>query len=104
MTSDQSNISQASPNRKTMEERAEALGRLVATQVARGRRVESQTNVNAVLVRGKPVNHILHLLLCVPTVGFWVLIWIGLVAFGGERREMVTVDEWGNTAVSDLGR
>ena len=40
--------------RVTTEERAQALARLVSTQLALGnRRVESQTSVSAVLVRGK---------------------------------------------------
>lgn len=90
--------------RITTEERAQALARLVSTQLALGnRRVESQTAVSAVLVRGKPINHLLHLLLCFPTVGIWALVWIGLIVFGGERREMLGVDDYGNANVSDLG-
>ncbi len=90
--------------RVTTEERAQALARLVSTQLALGnRRVESQTAVSAVLVRGKPINHLLHLLLCIPTVGIWALVWIGLIVFGGERREMLGVDDYGNATVSELG-
>lgn len=28
------------------------------------------------LSKKKRTSHILHLLLCIPTVGFWVVIWI----------------------------
>jgi len=28
------------------------------------------------IIKSKKVNHILHLLLCVPTFGLWVIIWI----------------------------
>ena len=94
-----------SSQRKGIDERAEALARLIATQLAMGsRRVESQTSVAAVLVRGNRINHILHLILTALTLGVWGLVWIALIAFGGERREMLTVDEWGNASVADLGR
>ena len=32
-------------------------------------RVESQTDYNAILVKGKPVNHVLHLILSIVTFG-----------------------------------
>jgi hypothetical protein len=54
------------------------------------------------LVKGKPVNHILHLILTLVTVGFWSLIWIALVIFGGEKREVARVDEWGNASIQKL--
>ena len=50
----------------------------------------------AVVVSGKPVNHILHLILTIVTVGFWGIVWLILVIAGGEKREMITVDEYGN--------
>ncbi len=102
--SDEITHSQDPTQRKTVEERAEALARLVASQVARGRRVESQSNLQAVLIRGHRPNHILHLILTALTLGFWGLVWIGMMAFGGERRELVRVDEWGNVSIEDLGR
>lgn len=50
----------------------------------------------AVLVRGRRVNHILHFLLGFPTLGIWWLtIWPALVIFGGEKRAMVNVDDYG---------
>lgn len=83
--------------------RKEAMGRAVAAQLAQGgRRVESQTDYNAVLVSGKPVNHILHIILSVLTLGAWLIVWGILVVTGGEKREMVTVDEYGNTSVQKL--
>ena len=55
---------------------------------------------NYLLIRGQKVNHVLHLILTLVTVGLWGLIWIALVTLGGEERQMVQVDEWGNTSVA----
>lgn len=83
---------------KTLEERKELLSRQLAQRIAAtGGRLESQTDTMAVLVRGKRVNHILHFLLGFPTIGFWWLtVWPALVIFGGEKRQVVTVDDYGN--------
>lgn len=59
----------------TTEQRREALARQISTLVVQGRRVESQDDYQAVLVRGRgPL----------------------------ERRELVTIDESGNPMVQDL--
>jgi hypothetical protein len=92
----------AASGRKSADERKELLGRTVASQVANGARVESQSDYQAVLVRGKNINHVLHLILTLVTLGFWVIIWIALAIFGGEKRSMVTVDEYGNVAVQKV--
>lgn len=90
-------------NRWSTDRRKEALARGVAAQVAQGgRRVESQSDYNALLVAGKPVNHVLHGVLTFLTVGFWAFIWVPLYFMGGEKREMVAVDEYGNTSVQKL--
>ena len=83
-------------SKKTPDERKELLGRQLATSTSRGLRVESQGDYQAVLVKGAPVNHILHLLLCIPTLGIWLIVWAGLAIFGGEKRSIVQVDEYGN--------
>lgn len=78
-------------------ERKRILATYIATEVAtNGARVESQTDENAVLVYGKRVNHLLHLLLCVPTAGLWAIPWIIMAAMGGEKRKVVRVDDYGN--------
>ena len=78
-------------------ERKRILATYIATEVAtKGTRVESQTDENAVLVYGKRVNHMLHLLLCVPTAGLWAVPWIIMAATGGEKRKVVRVDDYGN--------
>jgi hypothetical protein len=85
--------------RKSLEERKELLARTIAHQVVTGARVESQSDFQAVLVRGKPVNHVLHLILTLVTFTLWGWVWIALAIFGGEKRSMITVDEYGNVAV-----
>lgn len=91
-----------SDSRKTAEERKELLARTLAGQIAAGGRVESQSDFQAVVVNGKKVNHVLHLILTLVTLGFWVIIWIALAIFGGEKRSMVTVDEFGNASVQKV--
>jgi hypothetical protein len=61
-------------------------------------RVESVTPYTAVVVSGKPVNHILHLLVSVLMCGFWIPIWILVTISGGEKRHVLTVDPYGNVA------
>ena len=88
--------------RKSSEQRKELLARTLSGQVASGARVESQSDYQAVVVKGKPVNHVLHLILTLVTLTFWGWIWIALAIFGGEKRSMVTVDEYGNAAVQKV--
>jgi hypothetical protein len=90
------------PARKSSDERKEALARAIHTQVAQGARVETQGDYQAILVRGHRVNHVLHLILTLVTLGLWVFVWIALALFGGEKRMTVSVDEWGNTIVQNL--
>ena len=90
--------------KKTSDERKELLARLIASRIALGRRVESQSDFQAVLVAGKPVNHILHLLLTLVTCFVWGIVWLILAIAGGEKREIVQVDEWGNTSVTRMWR
>src|SRR3954454_23325025 len=88
--------------RKTAEERKELLARTLTTQIATGARVESQSDFQTVIVKGKPVNHTLHLVLTLVTLSLWAPVWIALAIFGGEKRSMVVVDEYGNAAVQKV--
>lgn len=74
----------------------------IAAAVGAGRRVESQSDYQAVLVRGHRPNHVLHLILSVVTFGLWVPVWLGVTVFGGEKRELLSVDEFGNCTVARL--
>jgi len=84
---------------KSPDERKDALAAAVAREVGSDSRVriESQSDYQAVLVRGRRPNHVLHLILSLLTLGFWaVFVWLPLVLFGGEKRSVITVDERGN--------
>lgn len=76
--------------------RRAALAQAVAVAVRQGSRVESQLEFQAVLVDGKPVNHVLHLILTLVTCLFWGIVWIILAAAGGEKRYSLSVDPFGN--------
>lgn len=67
----------------------------VQAHIMRGGRVESQTDQMAVVVYGKQPNHILHVLLCVITVGLWIPVWLILYSTQRERRYVITVDSNG---------
>lgn len=41
----------------------------------------------------------MHFLLGFITYGVWWLVWLGIALFGGERRELHTVDVTGNVSV-----
>jgi hypothetical protein len=92
----------AEVTRKSADERKQLLAQTVQNQVAQGARVESQSDFNAVLVKGHRVNHVLHLILTFFTLGLWVFVWLGLVIFGGEKRATANVDEFGNVTVQRL--
>lgn len=84
---------------KSTWERKALLAQQLQQEVARGGRVDSQNDTMAVVVTGKPVNHILHFLITLFTAGLWIPIWIIVAATGGEKRKMITVDEFGNVQI-----
>ena len=89
-------------NRKSVDERKEILARQISSLLAQGRRVESQSDFQAVLITGHRPNHVLHLLITFFTFGLWAIPWIAITALGGEKREVINVDEWGNPSIARL--
>lgn len=77
-------------------QRAGALDQELMTMLTRGGRVEARTPTSAVVSTGKPVNHILHLLITVLLIGLWLPVWIIIAIDGGEKRTTVSVDENGH--------
>lgn len=77
-------------------DRKAALAEAVAREVAAGARVESQSDYQAVVVRGQRVNHTLHLILTLVTCSLWGIVWLILVLTGGEKRVVLQVDPYGN--------
>lgn len=93
---------QLRPGEKSVWERKTMLAQHVQHEVAKGGRVESQNDTTAVMVYGSPVNNVLHLILTLITAGLWLLIWIPVAIFGGERRKMLVVDEFGNVQMQKV--
>ena len=90
------------PEPKSSDARKEALAFILERATARGARIENQSDFQAILVEGRPVNHILHLLLSIFTLGFWLIVWIALAIFGGEKRSLVRIDKDGNPHTSKI--
>lgn len=96
--------SEISTTRRTDDERKVILAQQLQTAAARGLRIESQSEFQAVLVEGKPVNHVLHAILTIFTCLLWGIAWAIMAATGGEKRQMVVVDEFGNVLWQNLGK
>lgn len=90
--------------RRTADERRAMLAQQVQQAVGRGLRVESQSDFQVVLVEGRPVNHTLHAILTIFTCLLWGIVWAVIAGTGGEKREMIVVDEFGNVQHQRLGK
>jgi len=44
------------------------------------------------LSRKKRTSHLLHLILCIPTVGFWAIMWILIAASNGSVNAKIDRD------------
>ena len=71
--------------------------------IAKGWSIESQGQYHAVIVQGERVNHLLHLILSIITVGLWIIVWL-IVISGGQERMMIYVDEQGEVSVTEVKR
>lgn len=85
------------------EMRRQYLSIAVNNELSRGARVESQTEYGAIVVYGKPCNHVLHAIITLLggalTCGIllvWGIVWI-VMAFQKEERVAIRVDEYGYT-------
>ena len=90
-------------DREASDKRKKALAAAIQDKVRHGWRVESRSDFNATLVRGRRVNHLLHFLIGLFTFGVWWLLWILITVTGGERRQALTFNEngkviWGRKA------
>ncbi|MFD6532857.1 hypothetical protein [Streptomyces sp. NPDC060184] len=68
----------------------------VTQRIADGWRVESRSGAQAVLVRGQPVNHVLHAFLTVFTCFLWGPVWLVLALVNKVERAVLTVDAQGH--------
>lgn len=90
------------PAGPTDAERKQALSVAVTREVGGGWSVQSQTDFQAVLIRpATKVNHILHLILTIITLGAWGIVWILIAVFHKrELHKVVLVDAFGNVTVT----
>ena len=79
-----------------IEKRKQILENYVAGKIYEGYKVESIVGTTAVIVRRGVVNHGLHFLLSILTVGFWLIIWLIMVLSRDEERTTIAVDENGD--------
>lgn len=91
-------------HRRTDVERKAILAQQLQGAAARGLRIESQSEFQAILVKGQPVNNTLHAILTIFTCLIWGIVWAVIAATGGEKREMIVVDEFGNVQYQRLGK
>jgi len=82
--------------RKSADERKSALDRVLADRGAQGWRIETRSDFQATIATGKPIHHVLHLILTILTAGLWAIVWIILAITGGIKRHIITIDEYGN--------
>jgi hypothetical protein len=78
------------------------LAQAVSREVAGGFRVESQSDAQAVMVKGKGTNHVLHLILTLISVGMWLPVWLVLYFVTKPKRLILTLDEFGNVLRQDV--
>jgi hypothetical protein len=64
----------------------------VALLLQQGFHVEVQTKEFTQLVKGNPVNHVMHILLTLLTAGGWLPIYLICCLARGERRKMIARD------------
>jgi hypothetical protein len=88
---------------RSHEERRAIFAQQLQQAALRQLRVESSTDYSAVLVQGKPVNHVLHAILTIFTCALWGIVWIIIAAQGGEKRWQLIVDDYGNVHWQNLG-
>ncbi|WP_329211505.1 hypothetical protein OG257_26770 [Streptomyces sp. NBC_00683] len=69
---------------------------VVSRRIAGGWRVESRSGTQAVLVRGQPVNHVLHAFLTVFSCFVWGAVWVAVALTNKVERVALTVDAQGH--------
>jgi hypothetical protein len=89
---------------KSDPERKKILAQQIQQATVQQRRVESQSEFQATLAYGQPVNHTVHLIATIFTCGIWGIVWLVLALTGGVKRELLVVDDYGNVQLQQLGK
>jgi hypothetical protein len=66
-----------------------------------GWRLRSKTPTQAHLVRGEPISHGVHVFFSIATVGLWLIVYIPLLIFGGEKHRLISIDDHGRVSSTD---
>lgn len=77
---------------------ADRLDAEVARYIAQGYRLDYVHGNTAVITMGKPVNHVLHLILTIVTLGLWGVVWLILALTGGEKRRLLVLEDDGTVS------
>jgi hypothetical protein len=88
----------------TRAERTNTLDAEIEYHGSHGWRLRAKTASEAHLVKGEPISHFLHLFFAIATLGLWLLVWIPLIVFRGERHKRVSVDARGGVTSSPSSR
>lgn len=85
-------------------ERKMKLGQAVQAEVVQGGVIESQSDFNAIIRYGKPVNHVLHLILTIVTCGLWGGVWILVWVVSAQAKKSIAlqVNEFGQVFRQDI--
>ena len=97
--SQQYGLPAVSEKKLTEPERDKVLEKAVSYKARQGSRIEYRGEQEVVVVTGSKPNHILHLLLTIFTLGLWLIPWIIIGVFGGEKRETLSVNEYGEVSL-----
>ncbi len=52
-------------------------------------------------MRGEPVSHGVHVFFSIVTLGLWLIVYIPLLIFGGEKHLLISIDEKGVVTSTD---
>ena len=52
-------------------------------------------------MRGEPVSHGVHVFFSIVTLGLWLIVYVPLLIFGGEKHKLVSIDEKGVMTSTD---
>ncbi len=90
----------------SIEYRRAYLEHLIAHYTTPRTRVVSKTETSAILVEeAEKPNHILHLLMCLVTVGLWIFVWLLMVGTSkAASTRTINIDDQGTAHVTLNGQ
>ena len=74
----------------------------VANRINHGWRIVSETRTDTLMAKGERINHLVHILLTVISVGIWGIYYGLRLIFGGLKQVRITKDSKGNARVKQV--